>query len=118
MLEAQALEEILIDDVGPGRDDRVHHVVLEERDDRLLEAGGDERARQREDDGALLVLEHHRINVGRVRERAAAVGHLAVGVDDGAGVERRDIDVLDGVGEQFLLRPLGHAKLHVQRRGS
>jgi hypothetical protein len=25
--EPQALEEILIDDVGPGRNDRVHHVV-------------------------------------------------------------------------------------------
>jgi hypothetical protein len=37
VLEAQAFEEVLVHDVRARRDDRVDHVVLDERDERLLE---------------------------------------------------------------------------------
>ena len=42
VVEAEGLEEVLIDDVGAGGDDGVDHVVAYEVDEDLLEAGGDE----------------------------------------------------------------------------
>ena len=64
VVEAEGLEEVLIDDVGAGGDDGVDHVVADEVDEDLLEAGGDERAGEAEDDAAVGVAEHHVVDVG------------------------------------------------------
>ena len=51
--EAEGFEEVLVDDVGPGADDRVDHVVADHVDEHLLQARADQRAGQAEDDAAL-----------------------------------------------------------------
>ena len=54
VLEAEGFEEILVDDVGAGGDDGIDHVVADHVDEDLLEAGGDERAGEAEDDAAFV----------------------------------------------------------------
>ena len=62
VLEAEGFKEVLIDDVGAGGDDGVDHVVADEVDDDLFEAGGDEGAGEAENDAAFGVAEHHLVD--------------------------------------------------------
>ena len=86
VVEAEGLEEVLIDDVGSGGDDGVDHVVAEEVDEDLLEAGGDEGAGEAEDDSAVGVAEHHFVDAGGAGGVAGGVGHVGHGVDEGDDV--------------------------------
>ncbi len=104
VVEAEGLEEVLIDDVGAGRDDGVDHVVAHEVDDDLLQAGGDERAGEAEDDAAVGVAEHHLVDGGGAGGVARAEGHRLHGVDQRDNVVLLDVDVLDGLGEEFFFR--------------
>src|SRR5256885_1674775 len=97
MLEAQAFEEVLIDDIGAGGDDGVDHSVAEQVDEDFFQPGGDERAGQAEDDAAVFVFEHAVVDVGRPGEVARGEGHVLHGFDEGDDVGPGDVDVLDGV---------------------
>ena len=109
MVEAEGFEEVLIDDVGSGGDDGVDHVVAEEVDEDLLEAGGDEGAGQAEDDSAVGVAEHHFVDAGGAGCVAGGVGHVGHGVDDRDDVVLFHVEVLDGAGEEFFFG--GHGNI-------
>ena len=98
VVEAEGLEEVLVDDVGAGGDDGVDHVVADEVDEDLLQAGGDERAGEAEDDAAVGVAEHHVVDGGGAGSVARGVGHVGHGVDQGDDVVLLDVDVLDRAG--------------------
>ena len=102
VVEAEGLEEVLVDDVGAGGDDGVDHVVADEVDEDLLEAGGDERAGEAEDDAAVGVAEHHVVDVGGAVGVTRGVGHVGHGVDQGHDVVLLDVEVLDGALEEFF----------------
>src|SRR5579862_5301420 len=102
MLVAESFEEVLIDDVGAGRNHGVHHVVANEIDKDLLQTSADERAGEAEDDAALLVAEHALINRSCPVEVTGAEGHVLHGVYQRDDVVLLDVDVLDWVNEKFL----------------
>ena len=102
VVEAEGLEEVLIDDVGAGGDDGVDHVVADEVDEDLLEAGGDERAGEAEDDAAVGVAEHHVVDIGGAVGVTRGVGHIAHGIDDWDYVVLLDVEVLDWALEEFF----------------
>jgi hypothetical protein len=104
VVEAEGLEEVLIDDVGAGGDDGVDHVVADEVDQDLLETCGDERAGEAEDDAAVGVVEHHVVDGGCAVGVTRGVGHVLHGIDQRNDVVLLDIEVLDGVGEEFFFR--------------
>ena len=102
VLEAEGLEEVLIDDVGAGGDDGVDHVVADHVDEDLLEAGGDHGASDAEDDATFGVAEHHVVDGGCAVGVAGAIGHVLHGVDQRDYVVLLDIDVLDRTVEEFF----------------
>src|SRR6202171_5363610 len=55
MFETERFEEILVDDDRAGRDDSIVHVVSDKIDNHVLETGGEKRAGQAKNDGAILV---------------------------------------------------------------
>src|SRR5439155_842575 len=61
--EPQRLEEILVNHVRAGRDDRIDHVVADHVHENLLEPGTDERAGQAKDDAAFAIAKHAVINI-------------------------------------------------------
>ena len=65
MTETQCFEKVLIDDVRPGRDDRVNHVVADHVDEDLFEPRADQRAGQTKDHAAVAVAEHALVDVCR-----------------------------------------------------
>ena len=99
MAEAQAFEEILIDDVRPGADDAVDHPVADHVDEHLLQAGADQRAGQAENDAALVVAQHAVVDVGRPGQIAGRIGHVPHRLDQRHHVVPGDVDVLDGLGQ-------------------
>ena len=107
VVEAEGFEEVLIDDVGAGGDDGVDHVVADEVDEDLLEAGGDEGAGEAEDDAAVGVAEHHVVDVGGAGGITRGVGHVGHRVDDRDDVVLLDVEVLDGRFEEFFFRRHG-----------
>ena len=107
VVEAEGLEEVLVDDVGAGGDDGVDHVVADEVDEDLLQAGGDEGAGEAEDDAAVGVAEHHVVDVGGAGGVTRGVGHVVHGVDQGDDVVLLDVEVLDGALEEFFFRRHG-----------
>ena len=86
---------------APGGDDGVDHVVADEIDDDLLQAGGDERAGEAEDDAAFGVGEHHVVDGGGSVQVARRVGHMSHRVYIGHDVVLGDVDVLDGGFKEF-----------------
>jgi hypothetical protein len=101
--EAQRLEEVLVHDVRAGGDDRVDGVRADELEDRALLAGADQAAREREDDGAVLVGDHLVGDLGGAGEVARLEGGLAHHLDERDDVHAGDVEVLDGVLEEVLL---------------
>jgi len=95
MAIAETFEEVLIDDVGASGDDGIDHVVADEVDDDLLQACGDERSGEAEDDAALGVTQHHLVDGGGTGEVARRVGHGVHGIDQCDNVVLLDVDVLD-----------------------
>ena len=63
--EAQALEEVLVHHDGAGADDGVHHVVVDQVNDHLLQARADQAAGQAQHHTAVLVAQGHVVDVGR-----------------------------------------------------
>jgi hypothetical protein len=110
VLEAERLEEILIDDVGPGADDGVDHLVADHVDEHLLEAGADQRAGEADDHAAVGVAEHPVVDVGRPGQVAGRKGERLHRLDQRHHVVLLDVDVLDRLLQKFLLRwfPVGH----------
>jgi hypothetical protein len=104
VIKAESLEEVLVDDIGSGRDDGVDHVVPDQVDDDLLQAGGDQRSGETEDDAAVGIAKHHLVNRGGAGGIARTEGHRLHGIDQSDYVVLLDIDVLDGLGEEFLFR--------------
>ncbi len=104
VLEAERFEEVLIDNVGAGRDDGVDHVVADEVDENLLQAGADQRAGKAENDAAFLIAKHALVDGSCPVEVTGAEGHVLHGVDESNDVVLLDIDVLNGVLEEFLFR--------------
>ena len=111
VVEAEGLEEVLVDDVGAGGDDGVDHVVADEVDEDLLQAGGDEGAGEAEDDAAVGVAEHHVVDVGGAGGVTRGVGHVGHGVDEGDDVVLLDVEVLDGAGEEFFFGRHGSTRI-------
>ena len=73
---------VVLRDDRAGRDDDVDHVLLDQVDDHLPHAGGDERSRQAEHDRRTLPVAQHRLeDAGRLAERARLEGRVAVGVE-------------------------------------
>ena len=68
----------------------------------FLQAGGDERAGEAEDDAAIGVAEHHVVDVGGAVGVARGVGHVLHGVDERDDVVLLDVEVLDGAVEEFF----------------
>jgi hypothetical protein len=101
--EAEGLEEVLVDDVRPGRDDRVDHVVLDHQRHGVLETGREQAAGQGQDDAAVPVGQHPVDDVRGGGKVAGLEGHVAVGPDQGPGVEGGRVDVPDRVLQQFVL---------------
>lgn len=104
VLETEGFEEVLVDDVGACGDDGVDHVVADQVNEDLLEAGGDERAGEAEDDAAVLVLEHHLVDLGGAVQVTRRVGHVCHGVDQRNDVVLLDVDVLDRGSENLFFR--------------
>ncbi len=104
VVEAERLEEVLIDDVGAGGDDGVHHVVAHKIDEDLLQSGGDEGAGEAEDHAAVGVVEHHLVDVSGAGGVTRAVGHGPHGVYKGHDVVLLDVEMLDGAVEEFFFR--------------
>jgi hypothetical protein len=110
VLEPEGLEEVLVDDVRPGRHDRVDHVVADHVDEHLLHPGRHHRPGQGQDDPAVAVAEHPLVDVGRPVQVAAAERQLAHRLDEAGDLRHRlDVDVLD--------RPLEVLALVRARRG-
>src|SRR5258706_9983450 len=103
VLVAEAFEEILIDDVGAGGDDRIDHVIADHVHEDFLEAGADERAGETKDYAALFVLEHAVVDVGGAVQVAGRESHVLHGIDDRDDVLLRDVNVLDGLLEIIFL---------------
>ena len=103
MAEAESFEEVLIDDVGAGRDDGVDHVVLDQLEQHLLQAGADERAGETQDDAALGVEEHALVDLRGACGVPGLERHLLHGVDQRNGVEGVEAEVLDLVLQQVFL---------------
>ena len=100
---AKRFEEIHVDDRGAGGDDRVDHVRLHELGIKVHAAAGRGRSGNHQDDRAFGVLEHRVVDLGRAGEIAAGEAHLAHRIDDRAGVELGDVDMLDRRREQLGL---------------
>jgi hypothetical protein len=100
---AKRFEEIHVDDRGSGGDDRVHHIVAHEVRIEVHAAARRGRAGNDEDDRAVLVLKHHVVDVRGSAKVARCEAHLPHRVDDRAGVETLDVDMLDGAGEKLRL---------------
>ena len=100
--EAQRLEEVLVDDVRAGRDNRIDHVVAHQVDDDLLQAGRDQRAGEAKNHAAVGVAQHHVVDVGRTRQIARAVGHRSHRVHQRHNVVLGDVDVLNRLVEEFF----------------
>src|SRR5277367_2803402 len=111
MLVAESFEEVLIDDVGAGRDHCVHHDGAYESDENLLQASADQRAGKAEDDAALFVAEHALINRSCPVEVTGAEGHVLHGVYQSDDVVLLDVDVLDRVNEKFLFCRHSHSRI-------
>ncbi len=107
VVEAEGLKEVLVDDVGAGRDDGVDHVVAHQVDDNLLQACRDQRSGEAEDDAAIGIAEHHLVDRGGASGIARAEGHRLHGIDEFHNVVLLDVDVLDGLGEEFFFRRHG-----------
>ena len=101
--EAECFEEVLIDDVRAGRDHGIHHVVANQIDEDLFQAGADQRSGEAQDDAAILVAQHAFVDRGGAGEITRAVGHVLHGIDQRHHIVLLDIDVLDGLLEQFFL---------------
>jgi hypothetical protein len=102
MLEPQRLEEIHINYRRSGRNDRIDHVVFHKVGVKLHAAACGCRARQRQEDRAFFISEHHIVNfcgLGQVARGERHIGHL---VDDRARVERGDVDMLHLLGKHLL----------------
>ena len=93
--EAETLEEILIDDVGAGGDDRINHPVPHHVGEDFLQPGAVERSGQTENDAAILVAEHPVVNLRGPVEIACAVSHVLHRIDHGDRIVLGDIDMLD-----------------------
>ena len=104
VVEAEGLEEVLVDDVGAGGDDGIDHVVADEVDEDLLQAGGDEGAGEAEDDAAIGVAEHHVVDIGGAGGVTRGVGHVRHCVDDRNDIVLLDVEVLNGRFEKFFFR--------------
>jgi hypothetical protein len=74
----------------------------------LLQAGGDERAGEAQDDAALGVAEHHVVDGGGAGGVTRGVGHVGHRVHQRDDVVGGDIDVLDGGDEEFLFSRHGN----------
>ena len=111
--EAEGFEEVLVDDVGAGGDDGVHHVVADHVDEDLLQPRGDQRAGQAEDDAALIVAEHPVVDVGGAGGIARSVGHRGHRVDERDDVVGGDINVADRGGEELFFS--WHGRVPVYR---
>ena len=114
MPKAESFEEVLVDDVGAGRDDGVDHVVANEVDEDLLQAGGDKGAREAEDHAAVLIAQHALVDGSRPGEVTGAVGHRLHGVDEGHDVVLLDIDVANGRIQEVVFRR--HSNLRIAGR--
>ena len=90
--------------LAPVRDDGVDHVVADEVDEDLLQAGGDERAGEAEDDAAVLVAEHALVDGGSPGKVTGAVGHGVHGVDQSDNIVLLDIDVADRMRQELFFR--------------
>ena len=102
MLEAERFKEVLVDNVRAGGDDRVHHMIADEIDDHILQAGRDERASQAQDYAALRVAQHHVVDRGRTRQITRRIRHVPHGIDQRHNVVILDLYVLDGLVKKFL----------------
>ena len=103
VLVAKRFEEIHVDDRGARRDDRVDHVRADELRIEIHATAGRGRARDHQDDRAILVLQHHVVDLRRPGEVAAGEAHMTHRVDDRPSVEPGDVDMLDGVRQQLCL---------------
>src|SRR5690606_33877424 len=101
VLVAKGFEEIHVDDGGAGGDHGVDHVELHHVAIDVHAAAGRGRTGQDQPRRAGLVFQRHVEDVGRAGGVARAERHLAHGIDDRAGVEVGDVDVLDSGGQQF-----------------
>ena len=100
---AQPFEEVLVDDVGPGAVDGVDHVVADQVDEHLLQAGRDQRAGEAEDHAALAVGEHPVVDFGGPGQVAGRKRHPAHLPDQRSDVFSLDVDMLDPTGQQLCL---------------
>jgi len=112
--EAQGLEEVHVDDAGPGRDDGVHHVVADQVGIDLHAAAGRGRTGERQEDRAVLVGQHVVVDAGRPRQIARGERHFRHAVDDRPGVDLGDVDMFDGLAQQgrFFIGHLLFGGLH------
>ena len=101
--EAEAFEEVLVDDVRAGRDDGVDHVVLDHLQQHLLQAGADQRPGEAQDDAALGVVQHALVDLRGARRVACLERHLLHGVDERNRVEGVEAEVLDLLLQQVFL---------------
>ena len=100
VLVAEGFEEILVDDDGAGGNDRVHHVVLHQVHQHLLQARGNERAGEAHDDGAILVAQHIVEDVRGAAKIAGGKRHFAHRFDERDDVVLFDVDVFDNIDEE------------------
>ena len=120
MAEAQAFEEILIDNVRPGADDAIDHPTADHLDEHTLQPGADQRTGQAQNDAAFLVAQHAIVNFRRPSQIAGGVRHVPHRVDQADHVVAGDVDVLNGLRKQRFLagawqRSLGSAGRFVGR---
>ena len=101
MLVTERLKKVLIDDDRAGRNDRVHHVVLDQVDHDLLQSCGDKRAGETEDNCAIFFLQHLVVNLRGTPEVARGKRHLAHRLDQRDDVVLLDVDVLDDFNQEI-----------------
>ena len=104
VLVAERLEEILVDNVGAGGNNGVHHVVADQVDENLLQSGADQRSGEAEDHAALLVAQHALVDGSGPGKITGAVGHGLHGIDQRNDIVLLDVDVLDGGGQKLFFR--------------
>ena len=95
MFEAERFEKVLIDNDRASGNDRIHHVVLDEIDNDLFQAGGKDRAGQAKNDRAIFVAQHHVIDLRGPAEIARRECHLAHRLDEWDDIVFFDVDLLD-----------------------
>jgi hypothetical protein len=83
-------------------------VETDQVDEDLLQAGGDERAGQAQDDAAVGVAQHHVVDAGRAVGVTRRVGQVRHRLHQGDNVVLRDIDMLNGAREKFFFRRHGN----------